>query len=165
MVEHVGILTQTQGGFRQNKSTDINDCKLYGLTKEAQRRKQRFLSVDIDFKSAFNSMSQSSLWAILEVYNIPDMDLLKSLYEHTTVRLTRTWEAQRSRSIRVWHKELSSLHSSSPSSSIRSHAIWMTLARRNTSAMECKESFPLTTSCLLTTCPYWLKIVTTCNAC
>ncbi len=40
MVEHMGILTQAQGGFRQNKSTDINDCKLYGLTKEAQRRKQ-----------------------------------------------------------------------------------------------------------------------------
>ena len=32
-------------------------------------------------------MSQVSLWAILEVYNIPDIDLLKSLYEHTTVRL------------------------------------------------------------------------------
>ncbi len=31
-------------------------------------------------------MSQASLWAILEVYNIPDMDLLKSLYEHTTAR-------------------------------------------------------------------------------
>ena len=32
-------------------------------------------------------MSQASLWTILEVYNILDMDLLKSLYEHTTVRL------------------------------------------------------------------------------
>ena len=30
MVEHTDILTQVQGGFRQNKSTDINDCKLYG---------------------------------------------------------------------------------------------------------------------------------------
>jgi hypothetical protein len=29
MVEHADILTQAQGGFRQNKSTDINDCKLY----------------------------------------------------------------------------------------------------------------------------------------
>ena len=87
MVEHMGILTQAQGGFRQNKSTDINACKLYGLTKEAQRLKQRFLRADIDFKSAFNSMSQASLWTILEVYNIPDIDLLKSLYEHTTVRL------------------------------------------------------------------------------
>jgi ribonuclease HI len=87
MVEHERILTQAQGGFRQNKSTDINACKLYGLTREAQRLKSRFLRVDIDFKSAFNSMSQASLWAILEAYGIPDIDLLKSLYKHTTVRL------------------------------------------------------------------------------
>ncbi len=40
MVEHMGILTQAQGDFRQDKSTDINTCKLYGLTKEAQCRKQ-----------------------------------------------------------------------------------------------------------------------------
>ncbi len=32
-------------------------------------------------------MNQASLWAILEVYIIPDIDLLKSLYEHTTIRL------------------------------------------------------------------------------
>ena len=32
-------------------------------------------------------MSQASLWAILVAYKIPDVDLLKSLYEHTTVRL------------------------------------------------------------------------------
>jgi hypothetical protein len=87
LVEHERLLTQTQGGFRQDKSTDINDCKLYDLTREAQRLKRRFLRVDIDFKSAFNSMSQASLWAILEAYGIPDVDLLKSLYEHTTVRL------------------------------------------------------------------------------
>jgi len=87
LVEHEGLLTQAQGGFRQNKSTDINACKLYGLTREAQRLHRRFLRVDIDFKSAFNSMSQASLWAILEAYGIPDIDLLKSLYEHTTVRL------------------------------------------------------------------------------
>jgi hypothetical protein len=40
-----------------------------------------------NFKSVFNSMSQASLWAILEAYGIPDIDLLKSLYKHTTVRL------------------------------------------------------------------------------
>jgi len=36
LVERGGILTQTQGGFRQDKSTDINTWKLYGLTKETQ---------------------------------------------------------------------------------------------------------------------------------
>jgi hypothetical protein len=87
LVEHDRILTQAQGGFLQDKSTDINPCKLYGLTREAQRLKWTFLRVDIDFKSAFNSMSQASLWTILEAYGIPDVDLFKSLYEHTTVRL------------------------------------------------------------------------------
>jgi len=64
LVEHESILTQSQSGFRQDKSTDINASNLYSLTKEAQRLKWRFLRVDIDFKSAFNSMSQASLWAI-----------------------------------------------------------------------------------------------------
>ena len=53
MVEHSGILTQTQ-------------------------------------ESTFNSMSQASLWAILEMYNVPDIDLFKLLYEHTTVRLPQS---------------------------------------------------------------------------
>ncbi len=66
MVEHESILTQEQGGFHQDKSTDINVCKLYILTKEDQRLERRFLRVDIDFTSAFNSMSQVSLWTILE---------------------------------------------------------------------------------------------------
>jgi hypothetical protein len=90
LVEHEQILTQAQGGFRQDKSTDINACKLYDLTREVQRLKSRFLRVDIDFKSAFNSMSQASLWTILEAYGIPDIELLKSLYKHTTVRLPET---------------------------------------------------------------------------
>ncbi len=84
MVENDHILSQAQGGFRQNKSTDINECKLYGITNEAQRLKKRFLRVDIDFKSAFNSMSQASLWVMLEAYNIPDVDLLKSFYDSPT---------------------------------------------------------------------------------
>ncbi len=33
MFENTHILSQAQGGFRQNKSTDINGCKLYGITK------------------------------------------------------------------------------------------------------------------------------------
>jgi hypothetical protein len=84
LVEHERILTQAQDGFRQDKSTDINACKLYDLTWEAQRLKRRFLRVDIDFKSAFNSMRQASLWVTLEVYGIPDVDpLLFSLFINT----------------------------------------------------------------------------------
>ncbi len=50
---------------------------------------RRFLRVDIDFTSVFNSMSQASLWTIMEAYGIPDIDLLKSIYEHTTVHLPK----------------------------------------------------------------------------
>ncbi len=89
MVENAHILSQTQDGFRQSKSTDINGCKLYVITNEDQRLKKRFLRVDIDFKSVFNRMSQASLWSMFETYDIPDVDLLKSFYEHTTVRLQR----------------------------------------------------------------------------
>jgi hypothetical protein len=40
--------------------------------------------VDIDGKNVFISMSQESLWIIFEAYNVPDIDLLKSLYEYTS---------------------------------------------------------------------------------
>ena len=32
-------------------------------------------------------MSQSALWAIMRAYNIPDVDLLESIYSKTTVRM------------------------------------------------------------------------------
>jgi hypothetical protein len=35
-------------------------------------------------------MSQASLTTILEAYDIPDVDLLKSFYEYTTVRVPQT---------------------------------------------------------------------------
>ena len=40
MVENAGILTQAQGGFRQNKSTDINVCKLYRYVMGANSSRQ-----------------------------------------------------------------------------------------------------------------------------
>ena len=43
--------------------------------------------VDVDFTNAFNAMSQAALWAVMRAYGIPDVDLLMSLYEHSTVRM------------------------------------------------------------------------------
>ena len=53
-----------------------------GAEAEAYRRR-----VDVDFKNAFNAMSQAALWAVMEELNIPDVDLLKALYANATVRL------------------------------------------------------------------------------
>jgi hypothetical protein len=43
----------------------------------------------VDFINAFNAMSQpaEALWAVMRAYGIPDVDLLMSLYEHSTVRM------------------------------------------------------------------------------
>ena len=38
LVEHESVLTQAQGGFRQNKSTDINACKLYSISECHEKR-------------------------------------------------------------------------------------------------------------------------------
>jgi hypothetical protein len=46
--------------------------------------KRRVFRIDIDFKNAFNSMSQSALWDVLRAYNIPDVDLLEAIYSRTT---------------------------------------------------------------------------------
>ena len=43
--------------------------------------------VDVDFTNAFNAMSQAALWAVMRAYGIPDVDLLMSLYEHSTVTM------------------------------------------------------------------------------
>ena len=58
-------LVGLEQGFRRDNSTDRNACKLLAITEEAQRTNARFLRADIDFRNAFNSMSQSSLWALM----------------------------------------------------------------------------------------------------
>jgi len=63
---------------------DLNQLKLDWVTSEASRLRQRIIRIDIDFKNAFNSMSQTVLWAVMRAYNIPDVDLLEVIYERTT---------------------------------------------------------------------------------
>jgi hypothetical protein len=87
VIERDNLLGVEQGGFRRDNITDRNACKLLAITEEAQRTKARFLRADIDFRNAFNSMSQASLWALMKVFDIPDVDFLESLYKHTSIFL------------------------------------------------------------------------------
>jgi hypothetical protein len=83
-----GILEPGQSGGRQGRSTDINLTKLEWVTREAVAHQgKRVYRVDVDFCNAFNAMSQAALWAVMRAYGIPDVDLLVSLYEHSTVRM------------------------------------------------------------------------------
>ncbi len=73
-----------QDGGRARRGVDLNQLKLDWITSEAQRLKQRIILIDIDFKNAFNSMSQDALWVVMRAYNIPDVDLLEAIYSRTT---------------------------------------------------------------------------------
>ena len=55
--------------------------------QEAQKQKRTVVRVDVDFRNAFNAMSQAALWAVMEELNIPDVDFLKGLY--VSSRLSR----------------------------------------------------------------------------
>ena len=43
--------------------------------------------MDVDFRNAYNSMSQPELWDILRKFGIPDVDFLESIYDKASVRL------------------------------------------------------------------------------
>ena len=62
-------------------------CKLLRITSLAQQRQVHFLRADVDWKNAFNSMSQLALSAMMRRLHIPDVDLLEQLYEFATVLL------------------------------------------------------------------------------
>jgi hypothetical protein len=78
------IIVPGQDGGRAGRGVDLNQLKLEWITSEAKRLKQRIVRIDIDFKNAFNSMSQSALWEVMRAYNIPDVDLLEAIYGRTT---------------------------------------------------------------------------------
>jgi hypothetical protein len=87
IVEKAGILEPGQLGGRQGRSTDINLTKLDWITREALAQGKRVYRVDVDFPNAFNTMSQAALWKVMRAYGVPDVDLLESLYEYSTVRM------------------------------------------------------------------------------
>jgi hypothetical protein len=47
----------------------------------------KLIRVDLDYASAFNSAGHACLWAILEKFGVPDIDLLKSFYDLASMLL------------------------------------------------------------------------------
>jgi hypothetical protein len=84
ITEAENLIVPGQDGGRAGRGVDLNQLKLDWVTSEAKRLKQRIIRIDIDFKNAFNSMSQTALWAVMRAYNIPDVDLLEVIYGRTT---------------------------------------------------------------------------------
>jgi len=84
IVEQTNVLELGQGGGRQGRSVNIN---MHLVTHEAHRQGKRVYRVDINFRNEFSAMSQATLWHVINIFYIPDVDLLEQIYDSTTVRL------------------------------------------------------------------------------
>jgi len=87
IVEQTNVLEPGQGGGRQGRSVNINMQNMHFVTYEAHRQGKRVYRVFIDLRNAFNAMSQAALWHVMDMFHIPDVDLLEQIYDSTTVRL------------------------------------------------------------------------------
>jgi len=87
IVEQTNVLEPGQGRCRQGRSVNINMQKMHFVTHEAHRQGKRVYRVDINFRNAFIAMSQAALWHVMNIFHIPDVDLLEQIYDSATVRL------------------------------------------------------------------------------
>ena len=101
-MEQTNVLEPGQGGGRQGRSVNINMQKMHCVTHEALRQGKGVYRVDIDFRNAFNTMSQAALWHVMSMFHIPDVDLLEQIYDRQqSVWLQTTQKVQQSRLIQV----------------------------------------------------------------
>ena len=81
IVERYGLLADSQEGFRRMRSTTRQAQSLQWAFEDAARHKNKLYVAYLDFENAFNSTDHEPLWQWLEHIGIPDVDLLRSLYQ------------------------------------------------------------------------------------
>eukprot|EP00961_Rhodomonas_salina_P302005 3940685-Rhodomonas_salina.2 len=88
MVEKHHLLEDSQEGFRRARGTGRQSQSLVWLFRRAARKNMRLYCVMTDFVSAFDSADHPALLRTLRAYNIPDADLLASLYRASPFRVS-----------------------------------------------------------------------------
>ena len=68
------LTSYNNGKVEQGRCVGINMHKVHFMQQEARRQGKRVYRVDIDFKNAFNTMSQAALWQVMKMFKIPDVD-------------------------------------------------------------------------------------------
>jgi len=87
-MEQANVLEGMVGAGRVEVSTST--CKkMHFVTHGAHRQGKQAYQVDIDFRNAFNTMSQVALWHVINMFHIPDVDLLEQIYDNAIVHLAR----------------------------------------------------------------------------
>ena len=80
LAERHSLLDPSQEGFRRLHCTQRQVQSLHWNIQEAADRRESLYCCYLDFANAFNSVDIEALWRWLEELNVPDIDLLKSLY-------------------------------------------------------------------------------------
>jgi len=87
IVEQTNALEPGQGRRRQVQSVNMNMKQIRFDRHADHRQNGRVYQADIDFRNAFNATSQASLWHVMKMFHLPDVDLLEQIYNSTTVCL------------------------------------------------------------------------------
>ena len=81
LCEQNGLLESSQEGFRRKRCTQRQVQSLHWVIEQAAQSGGTLYVAYLDFENAFNSVDHEAVWRWLAELNIPDVDLLRSLYE------------------------------------------------------------------------------------
>ena len=81
LCEQHGLLESSQEGFRKLRCTQRQVQSLHWAIEEAAEKGTPLYIAYLDFENAFNSVDHEAVWRWLTELNIPDVDLIRSLYE------------------------------------------------------------------------------------
>ena len=84
-----GVLTESQCGFRQERSTVDMIFSLRQIQEKAIEQEQELYMVFVDFWKAFDTVDRSMLWKVLKLFGCPDhlIDIIRQFHEGTKGRV------------------------------------------------------------------------------
>jgi hypothetical protein len=81
IAEAYGIFDSVQEAFRHSRNTRRQVETLLNIIRLASRKGLKLVITYLDFRNAFNSVDVEACMRILEAMNIPDVDLIRSMYQ------------------------------------------------------------------------------------
>ena len=81
LCERYGLLDPSQEGFRRLRSTQRQVQSLHWEIEAAAKKRAPLYVLYLDFENAFNSVDHAAVWRWLTELNVPDVELLRSLYQ------------------------------------------------------------------------------------
>ena len=81
LAEKYRLFESSQFGFRWLTGVTSSVQKQQWLLKLAKTGDGTLIRIDLDYRNAFNAAGHACLWAILEKFGVPDVQLLKDFYD------------------------------------------------------------------------------------